>query len=113
MYGPINSIATVVPKSHAPAANTAAIITLAATANVRHVVDQVFGGYDAAPTGGSIKIEATVDGDTVTMEAAITSAGLFVLPMERPLQGDDNTAITITLAAAGAAVTGKVNALTR
>ena len=109
----INISGAVVPKAHAPAVNTAAIITLAAASGVRHVVDKVFGGYDATPAGGSLTIAVTQNGSAVSMVMPITAGGGLFIPFDPPLQGDDNTAITITLAAGGATVTGKVNALTR
>lgn len=109
----VNTVATVIPKAHAPAANTAAVITLAAASGTRHVVDKVFGGYDVTPTGGSLTIAATVLGSAVSMVLPLGTYGPIVLNLDPPLQGDDNTAITITLAAGGAGVTGKINALTR
>jgi len=109
----VNPTAAVVPKAHAPAANTAAIITLAAAAGVRHVVDKIFGGYLATPTAGSLTIAITVQGTAVSMVLPITSAGPLVLNCDPPLQGDVNTAITITLAAGSGTVVGKINALTR
>ena len=109
----VNLDAIVVPKAHAPNADTAAIITLAAAAGTRHVVDQVFGSYSAAPTGGSLTIALTVLGVAVSMVVAITAAGPFDFVFAQPLQGDENTAITITLATGAGTVVGKVNALTR
>jgi len=109
----INLAATVVPKTHAPLAATAAVITLAAAAGIRHVVDQVFGSYSAAPTGGALTIALTVNGAAVSLSVAITAAGQFDIVFAQPLQGDENTAITITLASGAGAVVGIVNALTR
>lgn len=109
----VNLEGQVVPKAHAPAANTAAIITLAAGETTRHVIDRIGGGYDGAPTGGSLTVASTVGGTAVSQVYPITAGGIFFLPFDPPLQGDLNTAITITLAAGGAGVTGKINALTR
>lgn len=109
----INLEAAVVPKTHAPAAATPAIITLAAAVGTRHVVDQVWGGYTATPTGGKITVAATVNGTSVSMAAPVPTTGPFAITFDPPLQGDDNTAITITLASGGGAVEGIVNALTR
>lgn len=108
-----NPEATVVPKAHAPLAATAAIITLAAAAGTRHVVDQVFGSYSAAPTGGLLTIALTVGGTAVSLIVHITAAGPFDFVFAQPLQGDDNTAITITLASGAGSVVGRINALTR
>jgi hypothetical protein len=109
----INLAATVVPKTHAPLAATDAVITLAAAAGTRHVVDQVFGSYSAAPTGGKLTIAVTVAGTAVSLAFEITAAGPFDIVLAQPLQGDENTAITITLASGAGAVVGIVNALTR
>jgi hypothetical protein len=113
MQGIINTDCVLVPKADAPNAATAAVITLAAAAGVRHVVDQVFGSYSAAPTGGSLTIALTVAGATVSLVAAITAGGPFDFTFPVPLQGDENTAITITLASGAGAVVGRLNALTR
>ncbi len=64
MRGLINRDAAFVAKAHEPAANTAAVITLAAEEGVRHVVDRVSGGYKAAPTNVLLTIQSTVHGTT-------------------------------------------------
>lgn len=119
MRGPVNRESQVVPKIHAPADNTAAVITLAATAHTRHVVDKVFGGYDDDPGAEkALTIALTVNGTAVTMTFPVSTDDGFVDPrfdldFSPPLQGDVNTAITITLPLGGATVAGKLNALTR
>lgn len=113
MKASANTTAVVVPKTHAPPDDTAAEITLAAAAGERHVVDQVFGGYDAAPTNGSLTIASTVNGVSVSQVVPVTSAGALFFKFDYPLQGDDNTDITITLAAGGSSVGGIINAMTR
>lgn len=95
---------------HAPASNTAAVVTYAAAgAGVAHVISGVAWSYDLDPTGGSLKIE-NGSGSTV-FQVAVTSKGpgFFVFP--QPKKGSANTALIITLAAGGSGVTGKVNAL--
>jgi hypothetical protein len=109
----VNLAGQVVPKMHESAAGGAATITLAAAENVRHVVDMVWGGYSADPTGGAIQITATVGGTTVTLEVPVTEDVPVVLPFPVPLQGDVNTAVTIVAAAGGGAVVAFINALTR
>ena len=113
MQGIVNLVARAIPKAHAPAADTEAVITLAATALTRHVVDLVTGGYSNTPTNGSLTIAATVQGTAVSQVIPITQGGGFVLRFDPPLQGDENTTITLTLAAGGAGVTGTLNAMTR
>lgn len=109
----VNGDAVVVPKTHAPVAATPAVITLAAAATDRHVVDCIFGSYSATPTGGSLTIASTVNGSAVSQAIAIPAAGHFILNFDPPLQGDKNTAITITLASGGGTVVGIINAMTR
>jgi len=115
----VNTTALVIPKAHAPDDNTAAVITLPATAKVRHVVDKVFGGYDDDPAAEkALTIALTVGGTAVTFTYPVSSddgymAARFNLDFNPPLQGDVNTAITITLPAGGAGVAGKLNAITR
>jgi len=109
----VNPVGMVIPKTHTPAADTAAVITLAAAEGVRHVVDCIFCGYSATPTGGSLTIAVTVLGAAVSLFVPIAAAGPVILNFDRPLQGDDNTAITITLAAGSGAVVGSLNAMTR
>jgi hypothetical protein len=93
---------------NAPAVNTAAVITYAAAAQTVHVLDGVYWSYNAAPTGGNIKIE---DGaGTTIFSLDVTAAGPNYIPFGTPVRGTVNTAMIVTLAAAGAAVTGKVNA---
>ena len=117
-----NVAGLVVPKTHIPADNTAAVITLAAAVGVRHVLDKVFGGYDAYTNAEkALTIALTVDGTAVTLTVPVTCgasgqsdpAPFFDLDFNPPLQGDDNTAITITLPAGRATVAGKLNAITR
>ncbi len=92
---------------HVPAVNTAAVLTYAADVNQRHVIGQVTVSYDAAPTAGLLTI---TNGGTTVFSVAVTAAGPAPLVFEPPLMGSYNSALVITLAAAGAAVTGRVNA---
>ena len=113
MRRPINLTASAIPKAHAPAANNPAVITLPADSETFHVVDSVLWSYNADPTGGSLTITSTVDGTAVSQVITIVAKGQDQYCFSPPIQGDVNTAITITLAAGGAAVTGKINAMTR
>ena len=67
-----------------------------------------------------IRVELPPDlgGTAVTLTYPVSSNDGFMDPrfnldFNPPLQGDDNTAITITLPAGGAAIAGKLNAITR
>lgn len=94
---------------HAPASNTAAVITYAADASYKHTIGGVAWSYDAAPTGGSLTI--TSNGSTI-FKVNITAAGPGFIPFNPPLQNAAvNQALVITLAAGGSGITGIVNAL--
>lgn len=95
---------------HAPAANTAAVITYAADATARHALAQVIVSYSAAPTGGNLKIEDGSGTTVFTVDLTATVLEPVVINFDPPLLGSYNTAMIITLAAGGAAVSGKVNA---
>lgn len=91
------------------AADTAAVIEVT---NAKYL-DWILWSYDDTPTGGKL----TVDWDgTTLLEVDITQGGpghiSWPSPSGVPMLDDAGT-LTITLAAAGAAVTGKVNALVR
>lgn len=92
---------------HEPAANAAATITLTGVANRRWVVATLGWSYDAAPTGGSLKIEAP--SGTTEWVQSVTAAGpgtfnpLYVAPA--------NTDVVLTLAAGGAGISGKVSVI--
>lgn len=110
----VNLTSAAIPKAHAPANDdTEALITLSATAGVRHVVDLVTGGYSEDPTDGSLTVTATVKETSVAQIIPIVNGGGFVLRFDPPLQGDENTAITISLAAGSGTAFGKINAMTR
>ena len=91
---------------HHPAANTAAIVTLAATAGTYHSVEQVLFSYDDDPTGGSLTLSTTGRDDIVL---SVPFKGARGVVIEHGFSGDIGAAMTITLAAAGAACTGKLN----
>lgn len=92
---------------HAPAANTAAIITLAAVADKRHHIAQIIYSYSGAPAGGRLSI---TDGGVTVFDQDITSGGsLGPLQFSNPLRFAVNSAVVITLAAGGGTVVGKLN----
>lgn len=93
-----------------PAVNTAAVVNYgAAGAGVSHVITGVAWSYNAAPTGGRITIE---DGaGVIVFRQDITAAGPGSILFPMPKRGAANTAMIVTLTAAGAAVTGKVSVL--
>ena len=95
---------------HAPASNTAAIVTYNADATNKHCISGVAYSYDVLPTAGkNLKIE---DGaGTVIFSIDIVSAKNGEIYFNPPKIGSLNTNLIITLAAGGAGITGKVSIL--
>lgn len=100
----------VVADRDTPADDTAAVINYpAAGPGVAHVVSGVAWSYNGVPLGGRLTIE---DGaGTIVFDLGITSAGPGFVPFPEPKKGSAASAMIITLAAGGAGVAGKVNAL--
>jgi len=95
--------------THAPASNTAAVVTKAAAgAGVCNVIDGIAWSYDAAPTNGGLTI---TDGGSTVFQVAVTAAGPGFFLFPRPLKSAANSAMVVTLAAGGSGVTGKINVL--
>jgi hypothetical protein len=93
----------------APAVNTAAVVTYGAVAGQSHAITGVAYSYNAAPTGGNLKIE---DGaGTTVFSMDIVAAGPGVVLFNPAKIGTAGRAMIITLTAAGAAVTGKISIL--
>ena len=93
----------------APAANTQAQVQYAAGgAGVVHTIGGIAWSYSAAPTGGNLQIS---DGANVIFNMDITAAGAGFIPFTPPKKGTANTTLTITLAAGGTGVSGKVSVL--
>lgn len=74
----------------------------------RHVLRTVIWSYTAAPVGGRLTVESPAG--TVLVDFDITAAGPG--PMSPELLGGPNAALIVTLYAAGAGITGKLNVLT-
>jgi hypothetical protein len=123
MQQPIGSSTSVVPasdyvvalsgqagataKSHEPAVNTAAVVTLAVPGSgISHVLYSVAWSYDADPTGGALTI--AVDSAT-WFKVDIVKAGPGQFMFSPPLKATANKAVVVTLAAGGAAANGIVN----
>lgn len=96
---------------HAPAANTAAVVTYAGSAGVKHVITGIaWSYYGGIPTNGNLIIE-DVSGTTV-FNVDIHEEGPGAYYFHKPKKGAAvNTAMIITLAAGGAGITGKVSIL--
>jgi hypothetical protein len=86
---------------HAPAANTAAVVTYAsAGAGVCHVISGIHCAFDVAPAAA--KALTVEDGSGIVVyKTFMTAAGLAVIPFDPPFKGSAATALIITLAASG------------
>lgn len=104
-----SSIASAAADVHAPASNTAAVVTYAAAGvGVAHVLSGIAWSYSGTPTAGNLKVE---DGAATVLSLDITSAGPGFIPFDPPKKGAANSALVITLAAGGSGVSGKVSVL--
>lgn len=85
---------------HTPAADTAAVVTLAADAAYRNRIKRISWSYSAAPTGGALTV--VYGSTTLTWHIAAAGPG----QIELDLIGAQNQAIVCTIAAGGGAITG-------
>lgn len=94
---------------HAPAVNTAAIVTYALVAGQQHYITGVaWSYYGGIPTGGNLTI---TDGGAVVFNVDVNEEGPGFFTFPRPKSAGVGNAMVITLTAGGAAVTGKVSIL--
>lgn len=92
--------------SHRPTADTAAVITLAASSGFHHVIHGVQWSYTGtAPSSGKLTITVNA---AIKWEVDITALGPGGFTFT--IAGGNNQAVVLTLAAGGAATTGKLNA---
>ena len=108
----INPLATTLPSIlataadvSAPAANTAAVVTYTAVPGKAHVINGIAFSYTATPTGGNIQIQ---DGASVVFNLDVPAPGTNYFEFQRPLKGSPGNAMTVTLAAPGGTVVGKL-----
>lgn len=90
---------------HAPAAATAAVVTIAADAARPIFLSQIWCSYSATPTGGSLKVENGA-GTVVWGPHHIPAAGPQQFDFMPPLCGSKNTALIVTLASGAGSVEG-------
>lgn len=89
------------------AVNTAVVATFAALAGVRHILTGCTVSYSAAPTGGRLLV---TDGGVTVYDVDIIAGGPTAIPLPAGgVGGGVGNAMVVTLAAAGAAVVGKLN----
>lgn len=94
---------------HAPTSNTAAIVTYAAAgAGICHVITGIAYSYLGIPVG-ALTIEDGSGNVVLSLDTAIAGIGSITFP--RGKKGSANTAMIITLAAGGVAITGKLSIL--
>jgi len=105
---PLYSSARVDPDLRSyPAADTAAVVTLATTGTHRyHVIGSVYWSYDDDPTGGRLYIDY---GGNFAFDIDITAGGPGFVFWQPPVEAAKASYVIITLAAGGAGVTGKLN----
>ena len=89
-----------------PAADTAAVVTYAASVDAKHVITGIAWSYDDNPTNGNLEI--TMNGVTI-FSIDITTSGPGFIPFSPPKKFSRGHQVIVTLAAAGAGVSGKLN----
>lgn len=102
---------TLINNYHAPASNTAAVVTLKSTTGSA-VIRRIDTGYDLDPTTVPAELTIAVDGTTV-WSTHINKGGpaFFDFAEGYPLNAA-SSGIVITLPAAGASITGRLNVFT-
>jgi hypothetical protein len=95
---------------HAPNANTAAVVTLPATAGKRWKILGLIVSYNATPTNGAFQIENGA-GSVVCGPHYVTTSG--PAPQAIGQRYSVNTAIVVTVAAGGESVKGSLTVVPR
>lgn len=105
-----NLVAKLVTASHFPAANNAAIVTIAAAADQCWCIRRITFSYSQAQTGGRLTVVA---GSTtlldIDLDSTVTRNGKLDYSSDNVLTNNTvNEIVTVTLAAGGASVVGKL-----
>jgi hypothetical protein len=87
------------------AGNQAQVSYSAAGFGMSHVISGIAWSYSAAPTGGRLQVG---DNNYTVLDIDITASGAGSIIFSRPMRGTPNTALIVTLAAGGGAVSGKL-----
>jgi hypothetical protein len=99
--------------AHAPAANTAAIVTLTGVAGQRHVITQIDCSYSVATaTAASLTVTNCVDqaGAASTYSVALPLVvGTYQFLFPEYLIGVEGASMVVTLEAGGGTTVGKLN----
>lgn len=94
--------------SRANAVNTVTSVTVKGREGLRTCIDNVVVSYSAAPAGGNLTLIG--QSSNRALDVDITAAGPTVIaPADKSFQFAVGEDVVATLAAAGAAVVGKVN----
>lgn len=95
------------PVNATAAVNTAVVATVTGVAGQTIRLLALSWSYNAAPTGGRMQIQ---DGATTILDVDVAASGPGSVPLPPGgIKLTSGNTLTATLAAAGAAVTGKVN----
>lgn len=108
MFTAPNKTAKVTAGYDFPAANTNAVVTLAATSGVIHVIKKISGSYSGTLASAPYTLTVAIGGTTV-WSVALSAVGTFDFDFPDGLHGAENTAVVVTLPAGGASGTGKLN----
>lgn len=84
-------------------ANASSVVTLPAVVGQRRIIESVQWSYSAAPLTGNLQI---ADGTNIYLDLDVTAAGAGGLTM--CITALVNSAMTITLAAGGSGIIGKL-----
>ncbi len=89
--------------------NAAAVVTLAAAGSAFcNAISGVAVSYSGTPTGGYVKVQ---NGSAVVFDVDIAAGGPTIIDFGSLLVGSANTAMTITLAAGGSGIVGRLTPL--
>jgi hypothetical protein len=92
--------------ANAPAANTAAVVTLAGVGGQSWTIAGIYWSYDDDPTGGQLTLDI---GGVTAFTEYVTDGGPGFFPFTPPMQVTAGAAVVITLAAGGAGISGSVS----
>ena len=82
----------------------AAVVTVTAPTDQKVIIDQVIWSYNSAPTGGAV----TITDGTITFSWDVTAAGPNAITFSPPQAFLKGANVTVTLAAPGGSIVGKV-----
>jgi hypothetical protein len=92
----------------APGANAAAVVLFAGAAESQHLLGGLAYSYSGEGTlaGGNLQIS---DGENLVFSLDVSAKGTYAVTFEPPFCGLPGQSLSVTLAAGGSNVTGKLN----